>query len=315
MWYYLTEELYDQFLLSFNLLKDNNIKKVKKTLYYLVNNINYNYVSFEIPKKNGKIRLISEPSYLLKNIQRNILNNILYDMKISKYATAYQKNLSLIDNALPHINKKIVLKLDIKNFFDNINFYLVYNKCFREELYPKKMGVLFTNLCILNNKLPQGAPTSAYISNIILREFDEYIGKYCKNLDISYTRYSDDLTFSGDFNVKELIKIVKNTLAKYHFKLNYDKIRVIYHNQRQIVTGIVVNEKLSVKKDYKKKIRQEVYYIKKWGIDSHLKKINSLNKKKYLNKLIGKINYVLQVEKDNLEFKEYLDFLNLKIVS
>ncbi len=315
MWYYLNDELYDQFLLSFNLLKDNDIKKVKKTLYYLVNNINNNYISFEIPKRNGKMRLINEPSYLLKNIQKNILNNILYDMKISKYATAYQKNLSLIDNALPHINKKVVLKLDIKNFFDNINFYLVYNKCFREELYPKKMGVLFTNICILNNKLPQGAPTSAFISNIVLREFDEYIGKYCKNSDISYTRYSDDLTFSGDFNINELIRTVKNALAKYHFKLNYDKIRVIYHSQRQIVTGIVVNEKLSVKKDYKKKIRQEVYYIKKWGIDRHLKKIGCLDKKEYLNKLIGKINYVLQVEKDNLEFKEYLDFLNLKIVS
>ena len=309
MWYYLTDELYNQFLLSFNLLKNNDIKKVKKIIYYLVNNINNNYISFEIPKRNGKMRCIHEPSYLLKNIQRNILNNVLVDMKVSKYAKAYQKKVSLIDNALPHINKKIVLKLDIKDFFDNINFYLVYTKCFREELYPKKMGVLLTNLCMLNNELPQGAPTSAFISNIVLRDFDEYIGKYCDNLNISYTRYSDDLTFSGDFDVTELIKLIKSELAKYRFKLNYDKIRIIHHSKRQIVTGIVVNEKLSVKKLYKKKIRQEIYYIKKWGIDNHLKKIKCVDKNNYLNKLTGRINYVLQIENNNQEFKNYLEFL------
>ena len=299
MWDHLTDKMYE-FLLSFNLLKTNDIKKVKKTLYYLSNNLDANYISFEIPKKNGSFRTIYEPSNLLKTVQRNILK------------TAYQKGISLVDNAKVHINKKIILKLDIKDFFPSINFNMVYNTCFNETLYPKKIGILLTNICMYNNELPQGTPTAAYISNLILRNFDEEIGKYCDNLNISYTRYSDDLTFSGDFNPKDLIVIIRNMLKKYHFRLNYDKIRVINSSKRQLVTGIVVNEKLSIKKEIKKKVRQEMYYIKKYGLDNHLKYLNITNKNKYINTLIGKINFVLQVESDNKEFRKYLDYLRKK---
>lgn len=80
-----------------------------------------------------------------------------------------------------------------------------------------------------------------------MREFDEVIGIYCSNKDISYTRYSDDLTFSGDFKPSEVINIVKLELKKYRLKLNYDKISIIHHNKRQTVTGIVVNEKINIK--------------------------------------------------------------------
>ena len=310
MWYHLTDKMYDVFLLSFNLFKTNDIKKVKRTLYYLSNNLDANYISFDIPKKNGKLRTIYEPSGLLKNVQRNILKNILEDKKISKYAKAYQRHISLVDNAIEHINKKIILKLDIKDFFPSINFNMVYNTCFNETLYPRKLGILLTNICMYYNELPQGTPTAAYISNIILRSFDEKIGNYCDNLNISYTRYSDDLTFSGDFNVQEIISLVKDELRKYHFKLNYDKIKVIRNNNRQIVTGIVVNKKLSIKREYKKKIRQEIYYINKYGIDSHLKKLNIDNKNKYLHSLKGKVNFVLQVEDNNKEFKKYQIYID-----
>ena len=312
MWDHLTDKMYDEFLLSFNLLKTNDIKKVKKTLYYLSNNLDANYISFEIPKKNRCYRTIYEPSNLLKTVQRNILKNILEEKPLSKYATAYQKGMSLVDNAKVHINKRIILKLDIKDFFPSINFNMVYNTCFNDKLYPKELGILLTNICMYNNELPQGTPTAAYISNLILRDFDEEVGKYCDNLNISYTRYSDDLTFSGDFNSNDLIVIVRNLLKKYHFKLNYDKIRVINSSKRQLVTGIVVNEKLSIKKEIKKKIRQEMYYIKKYGLDNHLKYLNITNKNKYFNTLIGKINFVLQVECDNKEFREYLDYLRNK---
>ena len=152
MWYYLTDELYNQFLLSFNLLKNNDIKKVKKTIYYLVNNINNNYISFEIPKRNGKMRCIHEPSYLLKNIQRNILNNVLVDMKVSKYAKAYQKKVSLIDNALPHINKKIVLKLDIKDFLIILIFIWCILNVLEKNYILKKWGYyLLTCVCLIMN--------------------------------------------------------------------------------------------------------------------------------------------------------------------
>ena len=263
MWKYLDDDTYNKFLLSFNLLKTKDIKQYKKTLYYLSNNIDGNYIEYEIPKNSGGFRIIYEPSRLLKMVQKNILHNILEEKQISKYATAYKRGVSLKDNALPHVNAKIILKLDIKNFFDNITFSMVYNRCFREEIYTKSIGVLLTKLCTYNNKLPQGAPTSSYISNIVMREFDEIIGKYCSYKSISYTRYSDDLTFSGDFCNNEVISLVKKELKKNAFKLNYDKIHVIKRNRRQVVTGLVVNEKINICKEYKRKIRQEMYYIKK----------------------------------------------------
>lgn len=312
MWKYLDDDTYNKFLLSFNLLKTRDIKRYKKTLYYLSNNIDGNYIEYEIPKNSGGFRIIYEPSKLLKMVQRNILHNILEEKQISKYATAYKKGISLKDNALPHVNAKIILKLDIKNFFDNITFSMVYNRCFREEIYTKSIGVLLTKLCTYNNKLPQGAPTSSYISNIVMREFDEIIGKYCSDKNIKYTRYSDDLTFSGDFCINEVISLVKNELKKNGFKLNYDKIHVIRRNKRQIVTGLVINEKINICKEYKRKIRQEMYYIKKYGVDNHLNKLNIYNKTKYLSNLLGRINYVIQVT-NNKEFIIYRDMLVWKI--
>ena len=303
------DNVLDDVLLSFNLINNADINKTKKILYGISNNIYFCYTDFKIKKKNGKTRKISKPNKILKSIQKNILNNVLVDRKISKYATAYIKSKSLIDNAICHTNKNVILKLDIKDFFDNITFTKVYNSCFNENLYPEKLGILLTNLCIYNERLPQGAPTSSYISNVILRDFDEYIGKWCCENNITYTRYSDDLTFSGDFNVKEVIYLVKEKLHKIGFKLNYEKIRVISKNKKQKVTGIIVNEKINIDKEYKRKIRLKIYYIKKYGLYSHMNKIGIKNKETYLNKLLGKVNYVLFILKDNKEFLEYKDFI------
>lgn len=101
---------------------------------------------------------------------------------------------------------------------------------------------------------------------------------------------------------------MKLELKKYRLKLNYDKISIIQHNKRQTVTGIVVNEKINIKREYFKKIRQEIYYITKFGIDEHLDKLNISNKTKYLDSLLGRINYVIQIT-DNKEFITYKNFL------
>ena len=310
MWKYLTLDKYNEILLSFNLVNTSNIKEVNKILYNVSNNIDANYEEIIIHKKTGGLRFLNAPSKTLKSIQKRILKNVLEEKKTSNYSYAYIKGYSIIDNAKPHVNKSKIVKLDIKDFFDNINFNMVYNTCFNETLYPKKLGMLFTNLCTYNNSLPQGAPTSGYISNIVLRGFDEKIGLFCKNNDIEYTRYSDDMTFSGDFNTRKLIKKVNELLYEEGFCLNKKKIVVVNKKTRQQVTGIIVNEKLSIRKSYKKKIRQEVYYINKYGLESHLiKRKLKLEEKGYLNKLLGKINFVLQVEKNNIEFEKYKSYV------
>lgn len=214
------------------MVNTSDIKKINKILYGISNNIDLNYEEIIIKKKNKGLRYLNEPSPILKSIQKRILKNVLEEKMISKCAYAYKKGLSTVLNAKNHVGCKVILKLDIENFFDNINFYKVYNSCFNESLYPKKLGMLLTNLCVYNGKLPQGAPTSGYISNIVLRDFDCNIDAYCKDKNINYTRYSDDMTFSGEFDIRKLIKYVNELLFKEGFRLNKSKIKVVLSTTR-----------------------------------------------------------------------------------
>ncbi len=310
MWKYIGIKECNEFLLSLNLFKCKNKKKYIKVLYSIGNNIEENYNIYKIKKRNGKYRTIYEPNSLLKHIQKKILINILNNKTISKYAKAYHKGISLKDNAIPHANKKIILKLDIKNFFESITFANIYNSCFQIEYFPKSVGILLTTLCTYDNHLTQGSPTSAYISNLVMKEFDEELGIWCEENNISYTRYSDDMTFSGNFNPSDIIVKVRKMLYKLGLQLNNDKTHIIKNSSSQNVTGIVVNEKVQVNIKYRKSIRQEMYYIKKFGLNSHLNKINvNIDKIKYLNKLYGKILYILQINENDKEFNDYKNII------
>ena len=314
MWKYIGTKECNEFLLSLNLINCKDDKKYIKTIYSISNNIEKNYKIYKIKKRNGKYRTIYEPNLILKQIQKQILNNILNNKSISKYAKAYHKGIQLKDNAIPHINKEMILKLDIKDFFENISFLDIYNSCFPIEYFPKSVGMILTYLCTYDNHLTQGSPTSAYISNLVMKEFDEELGNWCNLRNISYTRYSDDMTFSGAFNPSELITKVRKMLYKLGLELNNDKIHIVYKSSSQNVTGIVVNEKMQVNVKYRNKIRQEIYYIKKFGLSSHLKKCDSnIDSKRYLNILYGRVLYVLQINENDKEFIKYRQFIeNLK---
>lgn len=310
-----TKEELNNILLSLNLInKDIEDKKKIKILYSISNRVERNYKVYKIKKHNGNYRTIYSPNPMLKCIQKNILKNILEDQSISKYAKAYHKNISLKDNAKPHLNQKTIMKLDIIDFFENIEYPLIYNTCFNNAYYPKSIGHLLTYLCTYESRLPQGAPTSSYISNLVMKDFDEEIGKWCEERNINYTRYSDDMTFSGDFNPQEIIKKVRKLLYKLNLKLNNKKIHIIKNSQQQNVTGIIVNKKLQISSKYRNNIRQSIYYIKKYGLQNHLSKIKyNDTKEKYIQSLKGKINYVLSIDNTNQEFinyKKYLKELN-----
>ena len=314
MWKYIGTKECNEFLLSLNLINCKDEKKYIKTIYSISNNIEKNYKIYKIKKRNGKYRTIYEPNLILKQIQKQILNNILNNKSISKYAKAYHKGIQLKDNAILHINKEMILKLDIKDFFENISFLDIYNSCFPIEYFPKSVGMILTYLCTYDNHLTQGAPTSAYISNLVMKEFDEELGNWCDLMNISYTRYSDDMTFSGKFNPSELITKVRKMLYKLGLELNNDKIHIVHKSSSQNVTGIVVNEKMQVNVKYRNKIRQEIYYIKKFGLSSHLKKCDiNIDSKRYLNILYGRVIYVLQINENDKEFIKYKQFIeNLK---
>lgn len=281
-----------------------------KTLYGLSNSLEKHYHTVYLPKSDGSKRKLSVPDLILKPVQKSIADNILIQYSISKYAKAYKPGSSIQKNARPHVGKKKILKLDIEGFFDHILYSRVKDTVFYEEKYSEAIRILLTMLCYYNDSLPQGAPTSPAITNIIMYDFDETVGAFCNEKNIAYTRYCDDMTFSGCFDEREIISFVKGELRKLGLFLKNRKTAVISASKRQVVTGIVVNEKMNVTKDYKKTIRQEIYYIKKFGLDEHLKRLGISDKQQYVLSLKGRIAFVLQTIPNNCEFIEYKNFLD-----
>ena len=281
-----------------------------KTLYGLSNNLEKHYHNVYVPKRDGSRRKLSVPDLILKKVQRSIADNILSHYPISSYAQAYKPGSSIQHNAQPHIGKKKLLKLDIEGFFDHIHYSQVKDIVFYEENFSEPIRILLTMLCYYKESLPQGAPTSPAITNIIMYDFDETVGAFCNGRNIAYTRYCDDMTFSGDFSEKEIIDFVKIELSKLGLHLKNRKTAVIPATKRQCVTGIVVNEKINITREYKNKIRQDMYYIKKFGLDGHLNKMGISDKAQYLLSLRGKISFVLQTIPNDIEFMEYKKSLN-----
>lgn len=272
----------------------------------------YFYRDFTILKKNGEPRVLSEPLPSLKEIQNWILTDILYKHKVSRYAKGYIPNRSIKDHVRYHTNEKKVLTLDIKKFFNSISFELVEN-IFLEIGYSNIVSNLLAKLCFFKKELPQGAPTSPFISNIILINFDDSISKYCTENKIKFTRYADDLAFSGNIQKTALIKVVRDELRKVGLLLNNDKINLMKHNQPQIVSGIIVNKKAQVPKIKRNQIRNEMFYIKKFGMVSHMDKTKQTKSKEtYFKHLIGKINYILMINPKDVEFIEYKQYLYKK---
>ena len=283
-----------------------------KTLYGLSNNLEKHYHNVLIPKRDGSKRKLSVPDLILKSVQKSIADNILVQYPISRYAKAYKVGSNVVQNAQPHVGKKKILKLDIEGFFDHILYSQVKNIVFSEEKFAEPIRILLTMLCYYKESLPQGAPTSPAITNIIMYEFDEAVGAFCNEKKIAYTRYCDDMTFSGDFDEREVIAFVKGELYKLGLFLKNRKTVVIPASKRQTVTGIVVNEKVNIAKEYKKKIRQEMHYIQKFGLDGHLEKLGVSDKRGYLLSLKGRIAFVLQTIPNNCEFLSYQNLLNAK---
>ena len=284
-----------------------------KPLYAVSNNLSKHYRKTKLPKKGGGFRNLSVPDEVLKSIQKRIAEVLLIHMPVSRYAKAYRFGSSTLRNAKHHIGKQVVLKLDILHFFDSIRYSTVKDKVFPENVFAEPLRILLTMLCYYKDALPQGAPSSPAITNIILYEFDEQIGQWCWERGIAYTRYCDDMTFSGDFDPAEVIRFIRLELKKMGFLLNEQKTKIQRPGRQQTVTGIVVNERLSIPTDYRRKLRQELYFCRKFGIREHLQKIGlEILEDTYRMQLLGRVNYVLQVHPDDEEIKAARKWLQVK---
>ena len=265
------------------------------------------YRHFEILKSNGASRPIDEPLPDLKYVQRWILSNILEKIVVSPYAKAFVKKRGIKENARFHRNQTVVVSMDIKNFFPSISIHDIV-AIFKELGYFDNVSNFIAHLCCYQYSLPQGAPTSPYLSNLRMKEFDQKVAAFTKQNGIRYTRYADDLTFSGAFDANHMINTISSWLFSEGFTANSSKTRVAHRNARQEITGIVVNEHMQVPKLYRKKIRQEVYFIQKFGLDSHLSQLGETHKN-YLNHLLGKINHARYVNPKDAEMQRYYIFI------
>ncbi len=267
------------------------------------------YKDYSIPKKTGGTREISEPLTSLKEIQNWILHNILYKIKVSRYAKAYIKNRSIINHVKYHDNQEYVLTLDIKNFFPSLAFDTI-KSTFHSFGYNDIVSDLLAKLCMRDSVLPQGAPTSPYLTNIIMYGFDETTGKEIRDKGLHYTRYADDIAISGNINDKdEIIKSISDKLEILGLELKPEKTKFMRQSERQIVTGIVVNQKIQVPRKLRRKLRQSMFYISKHGLDDHMKKV-SIKKKNYLRHLLGTANYISFINPKDEEVRDYIKELH-----
>lgn len=275
-----------------------------RVLYTLSNQTRRHYRTVRIPKGNGEFRELRVPDAQLKAVQSRIARRLLVLEEISPYATAYRPGGSTLRNATPHVGQPLVLKLDIRRFFDHAIYPLVKEKAFPSTRYSEPNRILLTLLCMDRDALPQGAPTSPAISNLILRDFDDTVGAWCAERDIAYTRYCDDMTFSGTFDPRAVKALVRSELKKRGFFLHEQKTVLVGRGQRQSVTGIVVNDRPRVSATDRRKLRQEWYYCQKFGVADHLRHVGSdLSAEDYLAQLLGRVNYVLSVDPEDREMR------------
>lgn len=272
----------------------------RKSLFDLLRYTDREYRMVNIKKKNGGGRTLHVPSPKLKRIQSILLRHILNAFPVSQYATAYKEGTQLMDNAVPHVGKRYLLKLDITDFFGSIRFDQVYRAAFNANYFPKQIGLMLTRLCCRQDVLPQGAPTSPALSNLVMKNFDNNMGAWCVKRGISYTRYCDDMTFSSDKPLYHVYEKAKAMLEEMGFRLNEKKTRFVTNTNRQSVTGLTVNEKVSVSREYKRNLRQELYYLLRFG-DGSVSRCQCL---------MGKLNFVLQVEPENRWFRQMKERLS-----
>ena len=280
------------------------------------------YNDFEIPKKSGGTRKISAPVEGLKVILK-FMNMILQEIyEPSKYAMGFAKNRSVVDNAKRHINQNYVFNIDLKDFFPSITRARI---CARLKVKPFEfsddIARMISGLCTMkvtdgeNVKyvLPQGAPTSPTITNIICDKLDHKLAGLAKRFGLNYSRYADDITFSSSHNVyqeeSDFRKELQRIITEEGFVINDKKTRLQKRGSRQEVTGVIVCEKANVTKKYVKEIRNLLYIWERYGYDEAVKRFHPRYKaeKGHVKKhnpnldavLGGKLLYLKMVKGEN----------------
>jgi len=312
----------------------NLLEISEQTLIYYVYRLpkDIQYKNFAIHKRRNGDRIISAPITPIKIIQRklNSILQLIYEPRTSAYGFRKLKNIKM--NAQQHINSQLVLNIDLKDFFDQIHFGRIKG-AFRSTPFNfnEEVSSTLANICVLDGKLPQGAPTSPVISNIVCWSLDKYLEKFTKKYrGCKYTRYADDITISTKNSVfpPEIVKKVTDkvllgdelleTFTRCQFQLNTEKTRISRIDKRQLVTGLIVNQFVNVKREYIRTIRKNLFIWEKFGINALQNKLSykiDLSPYKSITNptwsLSGQINFLAQIRGiENEQYKKVWRWFN-----
>jgi len=291
------------------------------------------YVRFQIPKKSGGMREIWAPQPKLAAAQSWILENILSKVPVGEVAHGFVPGRSTVTNARPHVKRAIVVNVDLKDFFPTITFPRVKG-IFESLGFSPAVATVLALLCTESPRreveysgrkyfvatgpraLPQGACTSPALSNLAAWGLDRRLGGVAAKLGWTYTRYADDLTFSGDTLVPKgernpksvgwLLARTRHVCEAEGFEVNEKKVRVQRRNTAQSVTGVVVNEKPSTPRSERRRLRAILHHARFEGLE----KQNRDGKANYVAWLRGHVAYVLMVNPEQgAKLKVKLDAL------
>ncbi|WP_304232421.1 reverse transcriptase family protein [Jiulongibacter sediminis] len=279
------------------------------------------YSSFKLPKNNGKMRLIEAPAPELKRTQK-LLSHLLYTHYLphapeSVHGFIRMKNAprSILSNAKAHLGRKFMTNIDLKDFYHQIEQQKT--ECIIWEAYPWLLPAELDTLLkvvLKDNRLPMGAPSSSVLSNMAFLECDKDLEEYALKSKLTYTRYVDDLTFSGNQSLSEakvsgLLEIIRS----HGFRENPNKIKHYSEDEVKVITGIAMDGlKLSVDEDLKKRLLKNIKELKKLNqIKSQLKfmgiKPENNSRIKTLNRAIkGQLEFVKQIEGQGSPYHQQL---------
>jgi RNA-directed DNA polymerase len=281
------------------------------------------YASFLISKRDGTTRQIDAPRRRIKDVQRRlaaILVEVYGPGRPSVHG--FQLERSVFTNATPHARvKTFVLNLDLQDFFPSIHYGRVRGLFANAPFnFAAPIASVLAHICCYRGKLPQGAPTSPVISNLICRSLDYELERLAKSCRATYTRYCDDITFS--FTVKTLEQLpqsivqtpsvpielgasLRGVIAKHSFQINDRKIRLRGRHHRQEVTGLTVNDFVNVRRTFVHEIRGMLHAWEKYGLDlaqaelanHYRKQLATRNIPRFDRVLRGKLLYVRMVRR------------------
>lgn len=261
------------------------------------------YHTFKIAKGNGRFRFITAPCEELKTRQSVFLDRVLYTKMPHKCAHGFVPGRSIVTNAQKHVSKRIVLNIDIRDFFPSVTSDMVRDVLVNHYGFKGEMLDDATNMLTYKGALPQGAPTSPHVANMALYEFDKWVDRVCSPFGLSYTRYADDLTFSGEYIPQGFVSLLRKKLKSIGFAVAEDKVHLNGRDKRQMVTGLVVNEKVSLPRSVRRWLRAVLHSGKSAGAENMLNKSD-----KTLEQIQGYIG--LQSLLDHDTFVQQLSELN-----